>query len=69
MLLPLFAAGNAQHPLPPKYEYRAVWLTAIENLDWPKTPALTPLEVENQKHSLTAILDTLQAMNVNTVLL
>ena len=60
---------NAQQTVAPKYEYRAVWLTVIENLDWPKTPAVTPQGIENQKQELVLLLDTLHAMNVNTVLL
>ena len=69
LLLTLFGIVNAQQQVAPKYEYRAVWLTVIENLDWPKTVASTPQGVENQKQELLAMLDTLQAMNVNTVLL
>ena len=46
-----------------------MWLTVIENLDWPKTLATTPQTAEKQKHELVLLLDTLQAMNVNTVLL
>lgn len=69
LMLLLFSAVKAQHTVAPKYEYRAVWLTAIENLDWPKNFALTPQSVENQKQELISILDTLQAMKVNTVLL
>ena len=69
LLLSLFNIVKAQQPAYPKYEYRAVWLTVIENLDWPKTLATTPQTVENQKQELVAILDTLQAMSVNTVLL
>ena len=69
LLLLLFSAVKAQYPSAPKYEYRAVWLTAIENLDWPKSFASTPQDVENQQQELIAILDTLQSMKVNTVLL
>lgn len=68
LLLSLACMVKAQQPLASKYEYRAVWLTAIENLDWPKKPATTPQGAENQKRELVAILDSLQAMNVNTVL-
>lgn len=53
----------------PKREYRAVWLTTIKGLDWPKQTANTPQEVERQQESLCAILDSLQAININTVLL
>ena len=53
----------------PKYEYRAVWLTTIENLDWPRTQVKRPADIEKQKAELVGILDSLQAMHINTVLL
>lgn len=68
-LLPLFGLVSAQQTVVPKYEYRAVWLTAIENLDWPRTLAVSPSSVAEQKKELLYILDSLQVMNVNTVLL
>ena len=63
--LPLFA----QHIVPQKYEYRAVWLTTIENLDWPKTLVKSPSDIEKQKNELIVLLDSLKELNVNTVLL
>ena len=59
--------SKSQHS--PKYEYRAVWLTTIENLDWPHTQVKTPADVERQKSELVVILDSLKAMHINTVLL
>ena len=53
----------------PKREYRAVWLTTLKNLDWPSAPATTPLGEERQRQELCNILDTLQAVGINTVLL
>ena len=53
----------------PKYEYRAVWLTTIENLDWPHTRIKSPADVEVQKNEMVVLLDSLQAMHINTVLL
>lgn len=61
------AAG--QTPTSPKREYRAVWLTTINGLDWPRTKAATPQAEEIQKGELCALLDSLQALNMNTVLL
>ena len=49
-------------------EYRAVWLTTIQNLDWPKTLATTPERREVQKAELVSMLDELQACGINTVL-
>ena len=85
LLLPLFASaqievsgsepqyrvGNysPQVGRTPKYEYRAVWLTTIENLDWPHTKVKTPADVEVQKKEMVVLLDSLQAMHINTVLL
>lgn len=69
LLLPLSVIAGAQQTVVPKYEYRAVWLTAIENLDWPVTQAVSPSSMAMQKEELVGILDSLQAMHVNTVLL
>ena len=65
LLLPM--GGYGQFVEAPKYEYRAVWLTTIKGLDWPKE------EVRGddvaQRETLCRLLDSLQAVNVNTVLL
>lgn len=60
---------NTPHTPLQKREYRAVWLTTLKNLDWPTKPAATPAEEEQQREELRAILDTLQAVGINTVLL
>lgn len=65
----LCAAVTAAQSVSPKYEYRAVWVTVIENLDWPRTVACDSLSAERQKAELVTLLDSLQAMHVNTVLL
>lgn len=56
-------------PIPPKREVRAVWLTTIGGLDWPKSYARTPHTIEKQKQELCDLLDRLQKANMNTVLL
>lgn len=48
----------------PKSELRAVWITTLSNLDWPKTQG-----ADNQKQELLYILNRLKAANINTVLL
>ena len=53
----------------PKEEIRAVWLTTVKGLDWPKTYAKTPYSIEKQKRELTDILDKYVEANINTVLL
>ena len=66
----LFAdAVYAQYCGTPKREYRAVWMTTIENLDWPKTKIKSPGDIVRQQQELTTLLDSLQKFNINTVLL
>ena len=48
----------------PKHEVRAVWLTTLQGLDWPRT-----FNQEQQKRDLIRILDQYQKANINTVLL
>lgn len=69
LLLFLPLTLSAQKPVSPKYEYRAVWLTTIENLDWPKTIVRSPSDITEQKNELIVLLDSLKELNVNTVLL
>ncbi len=63
--LPIFAKAQLVHP--PKREYRAVWLTTIKGLDWPKESDMG--DEEAQQAHLRTILDSLQAININTILL
>jgi len=54
----------------PKYEIRAVWLTTLNGLDWPKTLANSSSDsVERQKQELIRILDQLKTAGINVVLL
>lgn len=55
----------ATHPL---RETRAVWLTTINGLDWPRTKATDAASRERQKAELVAILDRYQRANINTVI-
>ncbi len=52
-----------------KHEVRAVWLTTIKNLDWPKTFATSENGIAKQKKELCNILDELAAAGINTVML
>lgn len=52
----------------PKHEVRAVWLTTISGLDWPKKQVRSAADIEKQKRELTSILDNLKRANINTVL-
>jgi uncharacterized lipoprotein YddW (UPF0748 family) len=48
----------------PKHEIRAVWITTISGLDWPRAHSAT-----RQQQELISILDKLQQANINTVLI
>lgn len=48
---------------------RAVWLTTIYGLDWPKTRGNSYARTKQQQDELVAILDELQRMGFNTVFL
>ena len=50
-------------------EIRAVWLTTIGGIDWPRTYATSPATIETQKRELTRMLDRLKLIRINTVLL
>ena len=50
-------------------ETRAVWLTTVKSLDWPKVKATNAANAERQKRELTDMLDRLKAININTILL
>ncbi len=53
----------------PKRETRAVWVTTLGGLDWPKTKARDSGSIEMQKRELTDIFDSLATCNINTILL
>ena len=53
------------HPL---RETRAVWLTTIGGLDWPRTKATDAASRERQKAELLSILDNYKRANINTVI-
>lgn len=53
----------------PKHEVRAVWLTTIGGLDWPKTYAQNKSTMLQQQRELTNILDKLKDAGINMVLL
>lgn len=53
------------HPL---RETRAVWLTTIGGLDWPRIQATDASSRESQKQELVRILDNYKRANINTVI-
>lgn len=54
-----------EHPL---RETRAVWLTTIGGLDWPRIKATDATSREQQKLELIRILDSYKRANINTVI-
>lgn len=53
----------------PKEEIRAVWLTTLNGLDWPRIKATGAEGRERQKQELCQMLDRLQQAHINTILL
>lgn len=58
------AAASADIPC----EVRAVWLTTLMGLDWPRRPASTPEAARRQQREFCLLLDRLKEAGINTVL-
>ncbi|MCK3683540.1 family 10 glycosylhydrolase [Maribellus sp. YY47] len=50
----------------PKYEFRAVWVATVANIDWPSKPGL---DTETQKAEAIRILDMHKDLGMNAVIL
>src|ERR671915_1480844 len=61
-------AARAQTASPPavQREFRAVWVAAVSNIDWPSRSGLTSFE---QRTELLALLDRAAALRLNAVIL
>ncbi len=57
---------QTEEVLQPKREMRAAWISTVANIDWPSREAKGNAAL--QKAELTAILDSLQALNMNAVI-
>lgn len=66
IFISLFLSISAQSP---KYETRAVWLTTIGGLDWPRSYASSSTSIASQQQELCRLLDLYQQAGINTVLL
>ena len=62
LLTGFFGPLHAQ--LPPKREFRAVWIATVENIDWPSRRGLP---VEQQKQEFINLLNTQQRNGMNAV--
>jgi uncharacterized lipoprotein YddW (UPF0748 family) len=65
LLLIITQPTFAQNYLIPKYEFRAVWVATVYNIDWPKTQTDTP---EKQREDFIKITEFYNTMNFNAVI-
>lgn len=65
----IMVAQNAYFPNSPLRETRAVWITTLYGLDWPKFKATDEMGRIRQKHEFCSMLDSLNECGINTVLL
>jgi len=52
--------------LPPKYEFRAVWVATVANIDWPSMPGLSS---EKQQQEVIDILNLHQQLGMNAIII
>ncbi|MEZ5103535.1 MAG: family 10 glycosylhydrolase [Draconibacterium sp.] len=50
----------------PKFEFRAVWVATVNNIDWPSKPGLS---AEQQQKEIIDILNMHQSLGMNTIIL
>ncbi len=65
-LLTLLVSGNLLAQNPPQYEFRAVWIATVENIDWPSKRTLS---VAQQKAEFIALLTMHQRNGMNAVIM
>jgi uncharacterized lipoprotein YddW (UPF0748 family) len=67
LLLGLMAASGCGHrpSVPPKHEFRAVWIASFHNIDWPSAKGLT---TDAQQAEFRQILDQQRQNNMNAVI-
>ena len=61
ILILFWSAGKAQ----PKYEFRAVWVATVDNIDWPSKKNLT---TDQQKAEFIKLLDMHQRNGMNAII-
>lgn len=70
LIVGFLALLASQHLLaqstPPQYEFRAVWIATVENIDWPSKKGLP---AEQQKAEFTRILDMHKRNGMNAVVM
>ncbi len=53
-------------PASPKFEFRAVWVATVANIDWPSKPGLS---TEEQQREAIEILNMHQKLGMNAIIL
>ena len=68
ILLTVSSFTFSQHKeiMPPKREFRGVWVASVTNIDWPSRPGLS---VDQQKQELIGILEKHKQMGLNAIML
>ena len=64
LILVLFFQTNLFSQQSPKRDMRAVWISTVDNIDWPSKPGLSD---QQMKDEMIQILDNLRSYNLNTV--
>ena len=64
LILVLFFQTNLFSQQSPKRDMRAVWISTVDNIDWPSKPGLSDQEMKGE---MIQILDNLRSYNLNTV--
>ena len=59
-----FICLTVAQAIPPKREFRAVWIASVTNLDWPSARALSP---SSQRAQYISLLDQLKPIGINVV--
>ena len=62
----LFFCGGVHAQVNPKYEFRAVWVATVNNIDWPSKSGLS---TEQQKKEVVDILDMHSKNGMNAVIM
>ncbi|TAE46833.1 MAG: hypothetical protein EAZ89_19245, partial [Bacteroidetes bacterium] len=65
LLLCVAVKACGQSTIPPKREFRALWVATIHNIDWPSERGLPP---DSQRSEFRALLDTAQKAGFNAII-
>src|SRR5947207_2392551 len=65
LLLPIAPALAQSAPPPAPREFRAVWVSTVNNGTWPSSPGMS---VDDQKREMTGILDRAVKLHLNAVI-